>query len=74
MENTEYWLNDRVFINITSNNRIGVTLYYGSARQYAIKISADLADSRDKQVKELLKLLREEKKNVTPLHGCTHYC
>lgn len=74
MENIEYWLNDNVCINITSNNRIGVTLHYGSARQYAIKTSADIKGNRDKQIKDLLKFLREEKKNVTPLHGCTHYC
>lgn len=75
MENTEYWINDgKVLIEISSNNRIGVTLFYGSARQYSIKTSADIEQNRDKQIKSLLKLLREEKKNVTPLHGCTNYC
>lgn len=74
MENREFWYSDTVLINFSSNSKISVTLYYGASRQYAIKTSEDLKGDETKQIKSILKKLREEKKNVTPSHGCTNYC
>lgn len=74
METKEFWYNDNVLVNISVNNRIGVTLYYGNNRQYAIKTSEEIKGEQTKQIKEMLRNLREQKKFVTPLHGCTAYC
>ena len=74
MEEKEYWYNDTTYINISSNNRIGVTLYYGQYRKFAIKTSADIEPDRERKIKKLLKFLGGEKKHVSPMHGCTHYC
>ena len=69
----EYWHTDNVLVTKSSNGKIGVTLYYGSSRQYAIKKSEEVKEGEQKQIKEMLKDIRLEKKNVTPVHGCTHY-
>lgn len=69
----EYWYSNTVLVTKSSNGRIGVTLYYGSSRQYAIKKSEEIKGDEEKQIKVILKKLREEKKYVTPSHGCTNY-
>lgn len=69
----EYWFSNTVYVTKSSNGKIGVTLYYGSNRQYAIKKSEEVKEDEQKQIKEMLKDIRLEKKNVTPVHGCTHY-
>lgn len=69
----EYWYSNTVLVTKSSNGRIGVTLYYGSNRQYAIKKSEEIKGEEEKQIKAMLKHIREEKKNVSPVHGFTHY-
>lgn len=69
----EYWYSNTVLVTKSSNGKIGVTLYYGSSRQYAIKKSEEIKGEEQKQIKSMLKVIREEKKNVSPVHGCTHY-
>lgn len=69
----EYWHSDTVLITESTNNKICVTLYYGNARQYSIQTSEERKGDKDKQIKAILKKLREEKKCITPLHGCTNY-
>lgn len=73
MEAKEFWYNDTTYVNISANNRIGVTLYYGRARQYSIKASADMSNDTTKDIKNLLKRIKEEKKYINPVHGCTQY-
>ena len=67
----EYWYSNTVLVTESSNNKIGVTLYYGKARQYSIRTSEELKGDKDKQIKAILKKLGEEKKYITPSHGCT---
>lgn len=69
----EYWHSNTVLVTESANNRIGVTLYYGHARQYSIRTSEERKGDRDKQIRSILKKLREEKKNINPSHGCTNY-
>lgn len=69
----EYWHSNTVLVTESANNKIGVTLYYGNVRQYSIKTSEEIKGDKDKQIKAILKKLREEKKYVTPSHGCTNY-
>lgn len=69
----EYWYSNTVLVTKSSNGRIGVTLYYGSSRQYAIKKSEEIKGEEEKQIKTMLKQIREEKRNVSPVHGCTQY-
>lgn len=69
----EYWYSNTVHVTKSSNGKIGVTLYYGSSRQYAIKKSEDIKGDEEKQIKAMLKVIREEKKDVSPIHGLTHY-
>lgn len=69
----EYWHSDTVLVTESANNKIGVTLYYGNVRQYSIKTSEEIKGDKDKQIKAILKKLREEKKHVTPSHGLTNY-
>lgn len=69
----EYWYSNTVLVTKSSNGKIGVTLYYGSSRQYAIKKSEEIKGNEEKQIKTMLKQIREEKKNVSPVHGFTHY-
>lgn len=69
----EYWYSNTVYVTKSSNGKIGVTLYYGSNRQYAIKKSEEIKGDEEKQIKAMLKDIREEKRNVSPIHGFTHY-
>lgn len=69
----EYWYSDTVLVTKSSNGKIGVILYYGSSRQYAIKKSEEIKGDEEKQIKAILKVIRGEKKNVSPVHGFTHH-
>ena len=69
----EYWYSNTVLVTKSSNGKIGVTLYYGRSRQFAIKKSEEIKGEEEKQIKSMLKVIREEKRNVSPIHGCTHY-
>ena len=69
----EYWYSNTVLVTKSNNGKIGVTLYYGSSRQYAIKKSEEIKGEEEKQVKAMLKQIREEKRNVSPVHGFTYY-
>jgi len=73
METKEYWQTNNILVNVGSNGRVGVTLYYGSSRQYAIKDSSDIVKDVETTIKKLVKNCKEGKKYVTPLHGCTYY-
>lgn len=72
----EYFLDDKCtqYIEETENGRLRVTLYYGPHRQFAIrKAGIEPNGNIPKAIKGALKELREAKKHVTPMHGCTSY-
>lgn len=73
MEKNEYWLNDNTFISESENGNIGVIFYYGKYRQYAIKGVTKNVPDKEKNIKQIIKEIKVTKKNITPLHGCTHY-
>ena len=59
------------------NNRIICYHYYGKNRKNSIKIMCNLKNTDDPTIKKgvstIKKTIKEEKKYLTPLHGCTDY-
>ena len=73
---SEYFLDDKCtkYVEIFSDNTARLTLYYGSSRQYSIRRSGvKLGDNSTKSINNSFKEIAAYKKNVTPVHGCTHY-
>nr|WP_317632312.1 hypothetical protein [uncultured Flavobacterium sp.] len=64
----EYWYNNYVHIKELANDKIQVILYYGSKRQYSICTTAGKTES----IEKIIKTLKGERKNVTPIHGVTN--
>jgi hypothetical protein len=76
MNQTEYFIDEscRKYVEEFSDNTVRLTLYYGNARQYSIRKSGvKIGCSKAKAISNGFKEIAAKKKDITPVHGCTHY-